>query len=444
MNPSIPPVRPARSLLLLALLAAGIAPAYAQQDGDHAALLEQVAQLRAQQAQLARMQQDNEAALRTLESRLGVAAVPAMAPPAAPAAAPVAPASAPAAPATTASALSRLTVSGDMRVRSQFENSNDNARDRTSGQVRGRLAAAFAVNDRISIGARLVTGNPDDPRSTDVQLSNWDNDLEVSLDQAWLKLAFGALDVHAGKIPQPFTRTELVWDGDVNPQGLSANWKHALADGGGLRANGLFFVIDEQATGGDSTMVGAQVGYDSPALGDWRFDASAAHYRYSIGSTVGATATDWRSNLLNPDGSYVSGFHLNDVILGASYSGWGERWPLRIVGDYVHNSAARTDADSGYGVDLLLGRAQQPGDWRVSYGHSMAEVDAVLTAFSHDNIGLASNYRMHAFGVDYVPWPKTTLSALWYRYRPLSARYAGSADPGDWLNRFRVALMVSF
>ncbi|MGB3392572.1 MAG: putative porin, partial [Stenotrophomonas sp.] len=376
-----------------------------------------------------------------LESRLGVA-VAAQAP-AQPAPAAIA---APAATviAATPDAPSRLKISGDLRVRSQFDNSNAGARDRSSGQVRGRLTASFAVNDRVSIGARLVTGNPDDPRSVDVQLSNWDDDLEVSLDQAWLKLNFGELDLHAGKIPQPFTRTELVWDGDVNPQGLAATWKHALGGGGALRANGLFFIVDEQATGGDTTMTGAQIGYDSPALGNWRFDASAAHYRYSIGSTVGATATDWRSNLLRPDGSYLSDFHLNDLIFGAHYNGWGERWPLRVVGDYVKNSGANTDADRGYGVDVLLGRAQQPGDWRLSYGHAMAEADAVLTAFSHDNIGLASNYRMHAFGVDYVPWPKTTLSALWYRYRPLSAQYAGSTDPGDWLNRFRVSLMVSF
>ena len=442
MTPSPTRAPRLRNPLLLALLLAGIAPAYAQQDGDHAALLEQVAQLRAQQAQLARLQQDNEAALRTLEARLGVAPPVVQSAPA-----PIAATSA-AAPSVASAAAgdiaARLKISGDLRVRSQFENSNANGANRTSGQVRGRLAAAFSVNDRISIGARLVTGNSDDPRSTDVQLSNWDDDLEVSLDQAYLKYAAGTFEVHAGKIPQPFTRTELVWDGDVNPQGISANWKHALAGGGALRANGLFFVIDEQATAADSTMVGAQLGYDSPALGHWRFDASAAHYRYTIGSTVGATATDWRTNLLRPDGSYLSDFHLNDIIVGASYAGWGERWPLRVVGDYVRNSAARTDADSGYGLDVIVGRAQQPGDWRLTYGHAMAEVDAVLTAFSQDNIGLGSNYRMHAVGVDYVPWPKTTLSAVWYRYRPLSAQYAGNADPADWLNRFRLALMVSF
>lgn len=36
------------------------------------------------------------------------------------------------------------------------------------------------------------------------------------------------------------------------------------------------------------------------------------------------------------------------------------------------------------------------------------------------------------------------IEAAWYRYRPLSAQYAGNADPSEWLNRFRLALMDSF
>ena len=431
------------SALFFALTSVGIAPATAQPRVDHASVLEQIAQLREQQTRLARMQQENEAALTALEALVNAA--PAQSPSAATERPAVATAAAPTPQVSTLQAEApRLKISGDVRVRGQFENSNANSADRTSGQVRGRLAATFKANERVSLGARLVTGNSDDPRSTDVQLSNWDDDLEASLDQLYLKLALGSVDVHAGKIPQPFTRTELVWDGDVNPQGVSANWKHAFTTGGGLRANALMFVIDEQATANDSTMIGAQVGYDSPAIGHWRVDTSLAHYRYNIGSTAGATATDWRSNLLRSDGSYLSRFHLNDVIIGAGYTGWGERWPLRLVGDYVKNSAANTNADSGYSLDVLVGRAQQPGDLRVSYGHAMAEVDAVLTAFSHDNIGLASNYRMHSLGLDYVPAPNTTLSAVWYRYRPLSASYSTSPTPADWLNRFRVALMVSF
>jgi hypothetical protein len=292
----------------------------------------------------------------------------------------------------------------------------------------------------VTIGARLVTGDADDPNSTDVQLSNFDDDLQVSLDQAYVQLNLGELKVYGGKIPQPFTRTELVWDGDVNPQGLSAVYRHANANGSAFRANGLFFIVDE-STASDSTMLGFQLGYDTPTLGHWKLDASAAFYDYTLGSTAGGDNGDFRSNPRNPDGSYVSGFKLGDAIVGATWNGAGDRWPLRVVGDYVHNFDAATDADTGYGADFIVGRASKVSDWRVTYGYSVAETDAVLAAFSHDNIALGTNYRLHALTLDYVPFPKTMLSAYWYHYRPYDLAPSLS---NDWIDRIRIAFMVSF
>lgn len=424
-------------LALMALFACAM-PAHAQDDADIRA---QIEQLRAQQAEIARMQRENEAALRALEARLGTPAPAETA-----AAAPPPPAAAPSTQAAVANTTpaSRLKISGDLRVRGQRDDSDSDRPDRNSAQVRARLGATFAVNDRVTLGARLVTGDGDDPNSSDVQLSNWDDDLAVSLDQAWLRLDFGDLRLFGGKMPQPFTRTELVWDGDVNPQGVAATYRHAWADGSALRANGLFFIVDERAAGGDSTMLGAQLGYDTAKLGDWQFDASLALYDYSLKSLAGADAGDWRSNLLNPDGTYLSDFRLVDAIVGATWSGLGERWPLRFVGDYVKNTGARTDGDSGHGIDLVFGRASQVGDWRFSAGHARAGVDAVLAAFSQDNIGIGTNYRLYSLGFDYVPWPHTTLSAILYRYRPDAAEHAGGNEPHDWLNRARVSLMVGF
>ncbi|MCD9034012.1 putative porin, partial [Luteimonas sp. Y-2-2-4F] len=361
---------------------------------------------------------------------------------AAPGAAAPAPAAAPAA--IPATGEPRLRISGDLRVRGQADTSDRDGRDRYSTQLRGRIGATYEVNDRILAGARLATGDADDPNSTDVQLSNWLDDLDVSLDQAYLRFRYDGLDLYAGKMPQPFARTELVWDGDVNPQGLGATYRRPLGGGGAFRANGLLFVVDERAAGSDSTMLGAQLGYDSAALGPWRFDVSGAYYHYALGSIAGADAGDLRSNLLAPDGSYLSDFHLANALVGATYGGFGDRWPLRIVGDYVKNLGAQTPADTGYGIDLMLGRSGQPGDWRITYGHAMAQTDAVLAAFSHDNIGIGTNYRMHALTVDYVPMPRTMLSAIWYRYRPEDPLHAGGNDPNDWLNRFRLAFLVSF
>lgn len=420
------------ALLALACSLAVAAPqALAQQTeaSELAQLRQELQALRAEQAERDRKIDALEAALQRVQA--------APAPPSALAAAPAAPAPA------AATIEPRFKVSGDLRLRAQGDYSDSDAPNRNSMQVRGRLGATYAVSDRITIGGRLATGDPDDPNSTDVQLSNFLDDLQVSLDMAYMQFNFGDLKLYGGKMPMPFTRTDLVWDGDVNPQGAGAVYKRALAGGGAFRANGLFFMVDE-AAGPDSTMLGGQFGFDSAAYGNWKYDLSAGYYHYDMGSIAGADAGDFRSNLLNPDGSYLSDYRLVDVIGGVTYGGFGEQWPLRIVGDYVRNLGAAVDGDTGYGMDLSLGKASAVGDWRVTYGYAATEVDAVLAAFSQDNIGIATNYRLHALTVDYVPTPKTMLTAYWYHYKPFSASYAGGNDPDDWLNRFRLAFLVNF
>jgi len=426
-----------RVALWAALVAMGAAPVMAQElsQGERDEIMQQLVQLREQQAQIAQMQAHTEHSIRALESRLDMVSPP------------VAKASEPA-PSTSgalASAWSeRLKVSGDMRVRAQGDYSDKNGRDRVTGQVRARLGASFAVNERVTVGARLVTGDSNDPNSTDVQLSNWDDDFEVSLDLAYAQLNFGNLKVYGGKIPQPFVRTDLVWDGDVNPQGVSAVYKQPLANGGAWRANALLFAIDSQAAGADSYMGGVQLGFDSPSWGPFKFDVSAGYYDYSLGSMVGGDSGDWRSNRLDMNGRYLSDYRLLDIVTGISWQGSNAKWPLRIVGDYVRNLGAVDNEDTGFGVDVTLGRASQAGDWRLTYGYSKTDVDAVMAAFSHDNLGIATNYKLHALTVDYTWMPKTMLSAIWYHYKPNDPLYAGSRQPDDWLDRFRVFLLVNF
>lgn len=432
--------RPRATLLALALFASALGTVHAQEaDSDT------IAVLRTELEALKAEQVERDARIKRLEDSLhrlaGEAAVPASTPAVATAAPAQAPASVAAAP---ANASPRLKVSGDFRLRAQGDWSDDSARNRSSMQVRGRLGATWAASDRLTVGARLATGDADDPNSSDVQLSNWLDDLEVSLDMAYVRFDAGRLSLYGGKMPQPFVRTDLVWDGDVNPQGLGATWQAPLATGGTVRANALAFLVDEDAAGPDSRMFGGQFGYASPVDRTWAFDVHAAYYRYGLGSLAGADSGDFRSNLRAPDGSYLSDFHLANAMAGVTWTGLDPRWPLRLAVDYVKNLGARVDADTGYGVDLTLGRAAAPGDWRFTWGYSMAEADAVLAAFSQDNIGLGTNYRLHALSVDYVPTPRTMLSAYWYHYTPYSALYAGTRDPDDWLDRLRLAFLVNF
>ena len=415
--------------LLATAVACAVHPAFALDQLEDTRA--QIEMLRAEQTRIEELHRQTEARLRALEARLGEQQSPPTA-------------NAPPAAVASSAERSPLVVNGDLRLRSQGDYSDSNARDRNSAQVRGRLGATYAMNDTVTFGARIVTGDPDDPNSTDVQLSNFDDDLQVSLDLAYVQVNVGDLKFYGGKIPQPFTRTDLVWDSDVNPQGASTIYKRSLADGSAFRASGLFFIVDEAAGGADSTMNGVQLGYDSAALGAWKLDVSAAYYDYQLGSVAGGDAGDFRSNPRAADGRYLPDFNLGDLIVGATWAGVDERWPVRMIGDYVKNFGAATSADTGYSMDVSVGRARNRGDWRIAYGYSVAETDAVLAAFSHDNIGLGTNYRLHALTLDHVPLPKMLISAIWYRYEPYSSAGTSPGDVGDWLDRVRLAFLVSF
>lgn len=436
------------SLAALALVSFASSAAWAQSPDALAELRQQVEALRAEQQQSSRRIAELEAAL-ARAAAAGQAAAPL-----ATTAAPPAPANSPAAvsgtaptPVAVAAASSptpsKLQLSGDVRLRYESNFGDNDARNRDRGVLRARLRAAYAVNKWLTIGGQLATGDPDDPNSTDITLSNFDDDLQVSLDQVYARATFGNLQLHGGKMPQPFVRTDLVWDSDVSPEGLSAAYKVPLGHGASLKATGLYFLVDESVAGPDSSMIGGQLGFETAAAAQWKFELAAAYYDYSLRSVAGGDAGDFRSNLF-ANGRYLSDFNMLDIIGAVTWQGMSENWPVRLVGDYVKNFGAVTSQDTGYGVDLLVGRASRKGDWRFGYGYAVAETDAVLAAFSHDNTNIATNYMQHSLSADYMLSPNVMLNAVFYHYKPKSPVNAGPNDPNDWIDRLRLNFLVNF
>jgi hypothetical protein len=364
--------------------------------------------------------------------------------PAAPASSPpIAPRTAEAGGGADAFRIPGLDVSGDVRIREEFNVSDADARDRTRTVLRARLRAAYKLNDHFAVGGQLTTGDPDDPNSTDITLSNFDDDLDVSLDQAWIRYQAGGLTAWAGKFPLPFVRTDMVWDGDISPQGFGATYKLALGNGAQLDARAVYFIIDEASGGPDSDMIGLQSTLAAPLGSDLKLTLAGGYYRYRLKSVIGADAGDFRSNLI-AGGRYVSDFHLINGIASLVWSGLDARWPVTLTADYVHNRAAAVSSDSGYNIELSVGRTAARGDWRFVYNYSEVGVDAVFAAFSHDNLNIATNYRLHGLGVDYVPIDNILLNATLYHYRPLNPLYAGSNQPRDWLDRVRLNMLLNF
>jgi hypothetical protein len=342
-----------------------------------------------------------------------------------------------------------LNFSGDFRVRHerttrQEPGARPDIRDpRNREVVRFRFGINRKVNGLFNFGARLATGSPDDPNTTDITLGDFVNDLTISLDRAYLEMSYKNLFLTGGKFANPFRTTELLWDGDVNLQGFGGSYTFSGAKKIIPKLTGVYYIIDEQTTNPDSYMLGGQLQFSINASSNLSLTLSGAYYDYTIKSLANAKSDDIQGNFLTADGkAYLSDFDFIDAIATIDYRGFGERYPLRFVGDFVKNRGA-VDEDEAYSGDLYIGKVAKKGDWRFQYGYGLAENDGILAAFSHDNTTLASNYEQHTLGIDHVVVDNTILNLTFYRYRRHHLKSANSID-NEFFSRLRLNALVNF
>ena len=343
-----------------------------------------------------------------------------------------------------------LNFSGDFRLRlerttKQEPNVNrPGVRDpRTREVVRFRFGMNKKINGLFNFGARLATGSPDDPNTTDITLGDFVNDLTISLDRVYMELAYKNLFLTGGKFANPFLTTELVWDGDVNPQGVGASYTIPGLGKITPKITGVHYVVDEQTVNPDSYMLGGQVQLAIRPSPNLSLTIAGAYYDYKIRSLANAKTDDIASNNLNANGSaYLSDFDLLDVIAMVEYRGLGARYPIRFVGDFVKNRGAVVDDDAGLGLDFYVGQASKKKDVRFQYGYAKLETDGALAAFTHDNTTIATNYQQHTLAVEYVVVENTTLNLTWYLYRRNKVVPVGAEN--DFFSRLRLNALVKF
>ena len=145
--------------------------------------------------------------------------------------------------------ITEVELYGDMRVRyearqgetgapSTLDKPNDTLR-RDRERYRFRLGLRGTLADDWFFGFRLETSS--NPRSTNVTFGDDAGPFgkasdTVGIGQAYLGYSgFRDIRLTAGKMPNPFVNTLMVWDGDINPEGLAEQWKHTfnLSYGGG-------------------------------------------------------------------------------------------------------------------------------------------------------------------------------------------------------------------
>lgn len=192
--------------------------------------------------------------------------------------------------------LGRIEFSGDLRGRLEnfwFSDTalDENRPDRTRVRYRLRIQGKAEVNEYVDAVFRLASGESEfdgfpvgDLRSTNRTLGA-DNDFggdEIFIDRAYINLKAPAewlgantkLSGQVGKVANPFLwkagKDYMLWDHDINPEGVSVQLETHAWEGAKLFANAGYFILDENSTSKDPHVLGIQGERSSPSPRPWR------------------------------------------------------------------------------------------------------------------------------------------------------------------------------
>jgi len=304
---------------------------------------------------------------------------------------------------------SRLSFAGDIRYRNESFDVEYVDRNRNRDRVRARLNANYRVNDTITGQIGLATG-ADDPRSSNQSLDGQNSRKTFGLDVAYITWAPTAdWKITAGKQRYPWQRSgSLFFDGDVNPEGISANYAK-----GNFFAGTFYDWLSERAlsfssptgTNTDSIMYGAQVGYRVPFSDSVKLTLAATYFNFdgvqgynplfggsSFGNTTTTSAAVCNRTLAAGTACLLSDYDILEGFADLTATVGGR--PLRVFLDYAQNTEAevnpvaneKLDTAMAFGVSYGAASAAA-GTWEFGALYQKIEKDALFGQLLDSDFG---------------------------------------------------------
>lgn len=323
-------------------------------------------------------------------------------------------------------------------------------------RVQARLGMKAKVSDNTFAAFRLTTGTTADPVSTNQTLGSPGNFNKSSLvlDRAYIQSSpYRWLTLSGGKIPNPWLSTDLVWDTDVNFEGVAASFTPKFDDQWkGVFTAGAFPVqeIERSQTvlSNSKWLYGAQAGAEWTGLDSSNAKFGVALYQFqnvegiqnpAIGSHIydkTALVSVQKGNTL----MYVNAgndptlFGIASKFKELNLTGrmdWAAFDPIHVMltADYVKNlgfdaadivrrgGIAPAKRTTGYLAMLAVGapKIKQFGDWQFSLAYKYLESNAVLDALTDSDFHLGgTNAKGFILGGIYGLDKNTALGARWY------------------------------
>jgi len=245
--------------------------------------------------------------------------------------------------------------------------------------------------------------------------------------------------VTGGKMRNPLYSpglSQLVWDRDLNPEGVGVKLERALG-GTTLFAKGACFWIEERPADDDSYAAGLQAGVKTALRGmGLTYGAGFVDFIDIRGFPTFVNTAKSYGNSVDAEGKYLYDFRIAQVFGEAAFP--IKPAPVLVYGEIADNVAQDVDDGSAWVLGLNVGGLKNPGSWMARWQYQYTERDAVVGAFTNSEIGGAgSNVRGHSLGADILVSPQVTFAATMY----LNER---GVKNGLYYNRFLADITFRF
>lgn len=327
----------------------------------------------------------------------------------------------------------KVNFKGDFRHRHEFirDESMENANDRNRWRIRLRFSLSGKISEDWSVHTRFATGS-DDPVSANQTLDSGFSTKGFHLDRAYFAFhpqAMKCLKLTGGKIERPFLvmdKTELIWDGDLNPEGMALSLNRSISKSVDIIINGAFFYVEERKNSDDTWMAGLQAAVDaspsektSMVLGGGYYDYRKLEGMEGIYDPGNFFGNDSRAHQ-HVDGEDTTTLHLYsfDYDLLEGFVKFGvkqEEVSFQVYGNYVQNIQADS-LDKGWLIGGSMTYGDGKGHFKVRANWRELEKNAVVGVFTDSDFrGGGTDGKGLEANVEYGLSDKVNLGISYFR-----------------------------
>lgn len=207
-----------------------------------------------------------------------------------------------------------LKFRGDVRMRYQFTDNENKQYNQHRGRYRLRFFVDAKVNEKVYTGFGFASGSSADPRSTNQTFGDNFGKKNLYIDYVFAEYnANDFLAFTAGRTKNPLWMThDMLWDSDVNMEGLSARLNLPLNNSWKLFTNAGFAILNESSGDPqDPYMLFAQPGLS--------WSGPGGVYDFKAGAVVYAFRHQKHSALLAHRPSTGDGYQQANTLAGGKY-----------------------------------------------------------------------------------------------------------------------------